>query len=347
MLPRMSTWVSRPAVLAANGATIAAAAAVVIVTANGSAHPPTATDGATAPTVSLPVVNGSAGASAGASPSATPSASPSAKPTPTVAKTTRPATSRRTGVGVPAGLTLKRHNGNLAITKDGTVVDGLDIYGFVSVRASNVTIRNSRVRGTDPGTTNSALISAYGDHRNLLIEDTTLRADHPSPYLNGLQGRNFTARRLDISQVVDTAMIFGDNATIEDSWLHGNTHFDPDPNQPDGKSHDDNIQIEGGTNIVIRNNTIEGSFNAAIMVTQNYARSSNIRISGNRISGGGCSINLSEKGKGPITGMTIENNVFGPSRVDNCAVIAPPTSTPTMRANTYRDGTTVKVRKGI
>ncbi|WP_344133514.1 right-handed parallel beta-helix repeat-containing protein, partial [Luedemannella flava] len=280
---------------------------------------------------------------AGASPPAT--TRPSA--TATATKTTRPTGGgSRSGFGVPAGLTLKRHNGDLTITRDGTVIDGLDIYGFVSVKASNVTIRNSRIRGTDPGTTNKSLISAYGDHRNLLIEDTTLRGDHPSPYLDGLKGRNFTARRVDISNVVDTALIFGDNATIENSWLHGNTHFDPDPNQPDGKSHDDNIQIEGGTNIVIRNNTIEGSFNAAIMVTQNYARSSDIRVSGNRISGGGCSINLSEKGKGPIVDMVIENNVFGTSRLDRCAVIAPPTSTPTMRANTYRDGTTVTVRKG-
>jgi hypothetical protein len=140
-------------------------------------------------------------------------------------------------------------------------------------------------------------------------------------------------------------MIFGDNASIVDSWLHGNTHFENDPFHDDG-SHDDNIQIEGGTNILVQNNTMEGAFNAAIMITQNYSRTSGVRVIGNAISGGGCSINLSEKGKGPILDMLLKDNVFGASRLDRCAVIAAPTSTPTMRNNTYRDGSIVTVRRG-
>lgn len=249
--------------------------------------------------------------------------------------------------GVPDGTVLTPYYGNITVTQDGTVIDGLDVYGFVDVRADNVTIRNSVVRGTDPGTRNMALVSAYGDHVNLQITDTTLVGAYPSPYLDGLKGRNFTATRLDISNVVDTVLIFGDNATVQDSWLHGNTHFDPDPRTPDGISHDDNIQIEGGSNITIRGNTLEGAFNAAVQVTQNYSRTQNVAVLDNAIAGGWCSINLSEKDRGPIRGFIVRGNEFGPSAMSGCGVIAPPSSPVQMVDNVYA-GTelTVGVRRG-
>ena len=52
--------------------------------------------------------------------------------------------------GVPAGTALKAYNtsgADLVITKDGTVLDGLDIYGDIKVRAKNVVIKNSRLHG--------------------------------------------------------------------------------------------------------------------------------------------------------------------------------------------------------
>src|SRR6478609_6434371 len=52
--------------------------------------------------------------------------------------------------GVPAGTVLKPFNSagaDLVITQDGTVLDGLEIYGDIKVRAKNGTIRNSRLHG--------------------------------------------------------------------------------------------------------------------------------------------------------------------------------------------------------
>ena len=249
--------------------------------------------------------------------------------------------------GVPDGTVLTQFYGNLTITQAGTVINGLDIHGFVTVKADNVTIKNSIIRGGDPGTVNMSLIAAYNGNVNLVIQDTTLLGAYPSPYLDGLKGKGFTATRLDISNVVDTAMVLGDNTTIQDSWLHGNTHFDPDPRTPDGFSHDDNIQIEGGRNVMVRNNTLEGAFNAAIMVTQNVARTREVTVSGNWIAGGWCSINLSEKGKGPIEAFAVQNNRFGASRNSPCGIIAPPTSPVTMTNNIYTDtGAQVTVTRG-
>lgn len=249
--------------------------------------------------------------------------------------------------GVPDGTVLQHHYGNLTITTPGTVVNAMDIHGFLTIRASNVTVQNSIVRGGDPGQVNSSLISAYGDHVNLVIKDTTLVGAFPSPYLDGLKGLNFTATRLDISNVVDTILIFGDNVTVQDSWLHGNTHFDPDPRTPDGISHDDNVQIEGGRNIMLRHNTFQGAYGAVVMITQNYARSQDISIIDNVISGGGCSINLSEKGQGPIQNTLVQDNEFGATRVNGCAVIAPPTSPVRMVNNIWSaTGASVGVTRG-
>jgi acetyltransferase-like isoleucine patch superfamily enzyme len=255
--------------------------------------------------------------------------------------------------GVPAGTKLTVHEGDLTIAKDGTVIDGLDIHGYLKIQASNVTVRRSIIRGGyAPGPTIMALVAAYGDHRNFTIEDSTLLAAHPSAYLDGLKGRNFTALRLDISNVVDTSLVFGDNVTIADSWLHGNTYYNPFPLTPDHQTHNDNLQIEGGTNIVVRHNVMEGAHNAAIMVTQNYSRTSNVLVDGNWLSLGGCTVNLSEKGKGPILDFRLQNNRFGPSLglggIKDCAVIAPPTSPVTLHNDVYdATGEPVVVRRGV
>ena len=47
-------------------------------------------------------------------------------------------------VGVPAGTTLKP-SGSIKVTTAGTVISGMDIAGFITVSANNVTIQNSRI----------------------------------------------------------------------------------------------------------------------------------------------------------------------------------------------------------
>ncbi|MBW9215379.1 hypothetical protein KV102_11060, partial [Mumia sp. zg.B53] len=79
--------------------------------------------------------------------------------------------------------------------------------------------------------------------------------------------------------------------------------------------------------ITIRHNVLEGAFHTGIMITQDRYRSTNITIAGNWLSGGSCTLNIAEKARGPITGLTIRDNRFGTSRITNCPIIAPPTTT--------------------
>jgi hypothetical protein len=91
---------------------------------------------------------------------------------------------------------------------------------------------------------------------------------------------------------------------------------------------------------------MEDAGTAAVMLTQNVSTSADIRIIANWISGGGCSINVDEKGRGPIQGLLVSNNVFGASAVTGCAVLVPTSSPVVMVDNVWADsGRTVEVTR--
>ena len=251
-----------------------------------------------------------------------------------------------TNTGVPAGTVLTRHNGDLVITKAGTVIDGLDVYGTISVRADNVTIKNTRVRGK-VASGNTPLISMNKGHRNLVVMDSEIAPDKPSPYLYGIMGWNFTLERVDIHHVIDSAHIYGPNVTIRHSYLHDNVHYVNDPNWGGKPSHDDGIQIQQGRNIRVIGNRIEDAYNVTVMITQDQGRSSDIHLIGNWLDGASCNLNLAEKGRGPITGVVARDNTFGrDTRHKDCAMIAPSTSKIEASNNFYTDGATATVRAG-
>ncbi|MDM7830681.1 PKD domain-containing protein, partial [Cellulomonas edaphi] len=244
--------------------------------------------------------------------------------------------------GVPQGTAIaKVHEGNLVIDKAGTVIDGWDIRGYVSIKAKDVVIRNSYIRGPLVPEKND-LVRVQNNAYSVTIEDSTLAAQTKSPDVDGVKGWNFTLRRVDISNVIDPVHIHGSNVLIEDSWLHDNAHYYNDPNWNGGPSHSDSIQIQGGDNIVIRNSTITGSKNAAIMVTQGTGPVSNLSVTGNYLDDGACTLNISEAASGSPTGVTVASNTFGRGQqYANCAVRIPSAYSLDLRGNVYEDGAAV------
>jgi hypothetical protein len=247
-------------------------------------------------------------------------------------------TTSSSGYGVPAGTQLKVVNGDMTITKDGTVLDGVDLHGYVSIKADNVTIKNSRLRGGATATSTKALIMAWWQPKNLRVINSTLKAANPGLHVDGLAGSGFTADGLDISGVVDATKVIGGNVTIRNNWFHDPIHSDNDPNQSDGKTHDDGIQIEGGSAIVVENNKIAGFHNAAIQVTQNYAATKGVTVRNNQFSGGACQINVTDKGAGgagkPISSFSLTSNGFGPgSYGTTCPMRLPKSSSFTVSSN--------------
>src|SRR5207248_1615211 len=89
------------------------------------------------------------------------------------------------------------------------------LRGCLTIRASNVTVRRSRIRATcGVGT---------GDHTaysNILIEDVELDGGNAAQNA-GVAGDGITVRRADIHGY-GTLVRSGNNFTVEDSWLHDN-----------------------------------------------------------------------------------------------------------------------------
>ncbi|WP_258724065.1 hypothetical protein [Cellulomonas sp. NS3] len=279
-----------------------------------------------------------------AKPAPKPTATATAAPAPAPATPTGPATAATTGV--PSGTALTTHAGDLVITQPGTVIDGLDIQGVVSVKADNVTIKRSIVRGKKL-TGNMGLITNDLGRYRFVLEDSELRPNEASPYVNGIIGSNFEVRRTEISRVIDSVHITGSNVLVEDSWLHDNLFYDKDPNQGGGPSHADSVQIQGGSNITFRRNTIEGAYSSAFQTTQDRDVVSGVTIQGNKINGGGCSVNVAIGSRPAIAGLKVADNVFGlDTRVPECAIIAPSSVTVANTNNTYVNGAAVKVSRG-
>jgi len=146
--------------------------------------------------------------------------------------------------GVPEGTILTVFNDNLAIRKPGTVIDGMDIRGCVSVTVPGVVIRRSKIRCTG----GYAVLSGGYTGGRLLIEDSEIDCRGGNGLGTTAVGdNNFTARRLNI-QGCENGFDVDIDVTIQDSWIH---------DLYDGPgAHADGIQFAIGRNVLVEHNAI-------------------------------------------------------------------------------------------
>ena len=265
-----------------------------------------------------------------------------------VAPVVIPARPGPTNTGVPAGTRLTPYYGNLVITTPGATYDALDIHGFVTIKAPNVKITRSIIRG-GVATGNVGLITSYDTTATgFVLEDSELAPEFPSVWLDGIKGGNFTIRRVNSWGTTDNVKVHGNNVTVDSSWLHGTVYRLVDPNQGGGPTHNDAVQILGGKNLRILNSTLEEGHNSAIQVTQDTAPTTDLVVSHNWIDGGGCSVNLSNKGLPTMSGITVDDNLFGRHQLfTGCAAIVTRATTLSQWNNTYEDnGTAIRLTDG-
>lgn len=186
--------------------------------------------------------------------------------------------------GVKAGSTLRRIDppgGWLTISTAGTVLENADVYGGIKVRAANVTIRNTIVRGPNTTlTSSSSLITAWdAPVRNLLLEGVTLRPQAPSMHWSGINGHDYTARCVDVSHTTDGFGIYNTNAPtaptgvrILQSYCHDLAMFSPNPGHADNLSHTDCVQAQGAKGIEIAYNYFSAMLSTTVG-SQSYAGS--------------------------------------------------------------------------
>jgi hypothetical protein len=186
--------------------------------------------------------------------------------------------------GVPAGWEpAATHQGDLWVYDAGTVIEDMLITGDLQIRATNVTVRRTRVMGI--------IWNQWDDDEQfggLLIEDVEVGPDEG--VLNWGHGSvgtaGFTARRVEIHNVTDGFRVSGDDIVIEDSFVKLSVR--------EGEcNHLDGVQgYGGGRNVVVRHNTIDARGNCGNAAVFFGDSSPEADVQDNIIMGGAFSLRL-------------------------------------------------------
>jgi hypothetical protein len=203
-------------------------------------------------------------------------------------------------------------NGDYTANVAGAAIKDLEIRGRLIVTAANVTVDNCWVRG--PATwpdADSGLVLCSNPTLNLTVRDCLLQPQTPDERIDGIRYNGYTAIRCRILQVVDGLGMFNTsggavNANAYGCWIGPLTKFYPDTAHTDG-THNDGVQLQGGSNMVIRGCRIEG------LIDQNTGNTGGF----NTVAGGGSKSPLCRQtnaviqlnaNTGPLANVTIESN---------------------------------------
>ncbi len=235
-----------------------------------------------------------------------------AEPTTTVPVAGFPSAS---STGVPAGVVL-RSSGSVTVSQAGTVIDGLDISGTVTINASNVTVRRSRITGSD-----FSLVYVKDGVTGVVVEDVEINGRGVAGTSNsmGVYGPADVFRS-NISGVENGVTPFS-GSEVRGNYIH---HL-----AAPGSPHYDGIQIDGGvSDVVVDGNTIdlaEHDQTAAVMVDNYFGPIRNVAISNNFLSGAGYTVYCDGQfSGGSISGVSYVNNrilkgYWGVALIRNCA----------------------------
>ncbi|MGH9153098.1 MAG: right-handed parallel beta-helix repeat-containing protein, partial [Acidimicrobiales bacterium] len=135
-------------------------------------------------------------------------------------------------------------SGTIYTTAPGQVIDAMDVSGSIRVVHDNVVIRRTRVR--NPG---GEAIWQDPSRRGLVIEDCELDGTGNPNGAAAVAFANFTIRRCDIHHFGEGITASG-NTVIEDNYLHDFVSYVAQG------AHQDGIQMEWGSNQVVRHNTV-------------------------------------------------------------------------------------------
>lgn len=219
---------------------------------------------------------------------ATPTPSPTPPPSGSCALPNYP---DATCTGVPAGTNLTAYTGPSTITTAGTIIDSKNITTCLIIKASNVTIRKSKV-ACSGSVINNCPDDPVCPYTNMLIEDTEVSCNNTNG--TGITTVAYTARRVNVHGCENVVYAQKD-VTIEDSFIH-----DPIDYTPATDPHTDSIQVpETGSNVTVRHNKVYGnyvsptSYGSSAMTAARTV--TNILITNNVFAGGGYALYCPEE----------------------------------------------------
>jgi hypothetical protein len=262
------------------------------------------------------------------------------------------------------GATLAAYSGPSTITVDGTTIDSKLITGDLCIKASNVRITRSEVRGAVSTSKPNAFCDGSAP-TNVVLEDVKIVGPGTSSTHNvsvsttfAVNANGLTCRRCDISRwgsgvFVDGWVAGGSNVLIEDSYLHDFVGFQgcvPELG-PDCLAHRSGIGGIGAVNATYRRNNIhindlngEPGLSGAIVI-YGQAPVKNVLVEDNLIYADSASYCLycgTDQGNA-VTNLTCRNNVFNKDPVrPQCGYFGPMTHYgASISGNKFSDGTPI------
>jgi hypothetical protein len=211
-----------------------------------------------------------------------------------------------TNTGIPGGVALKK-SGSVTASRDGQVIDGLDITGEIVVTAPNVVIRNTKVTGGRGAGSSDWVIIIRDNADNLTIQDSEVTTPAGSEQDNAcvFNISDSAPKLLRVNIHGCSQGVSSGAGLIEDSYIH-------DMSQVPGLSHVDSIASNGGGGLTVRHNTIFNQFDqtGSVALFQDFGTQRNNLIESNLIAGGGYSIYGGGGKFGPTANIKIINNRF-------------------------------------
>ncbi len=298
-----------------------------------------------------------------------------------------------TNTGYAPGTTFTTVSADLTITTDNTTyTNTMFMGGKVYVRAKNVTFRNCWFRGQQIANaiTDPFVRCHWNTAQGTLFDHCTFGSPGQVGWSDaGILGWNFTANRCDISRCSDgirnvnsdTASNIG-QITVTGCYIHDLMYISPSADGPDNQSHNDAIQLVGGSQILIRGNTLRGyvdpllgqaatpgmpllnstdgtgypvtgspyAWMTGLIITPDNAAISDVTADQNWVEGGRFSVNIATKAYGLTgTGVTVTNNRFGQdTRIGGFDFIVGNAAQPNVHAsgNTFPGGGSVPISNG-
>jgi hypothetical protein len=179
----------------------------------------------------------------------------------------------------------------------GQVIDALHVSGGrIDIAHNNVTIK--RCLFTSPGGEAVWNLSGSG----LLIEDCEFDGTG-NPTAASAIAFGGIVRRCHIHSYGEGFAAFSDNSTLEDSYLHNFTDYVA------SGAHQDGIQMEYGSNMTVRHNTILHNVNGAnSCIWVSHQPHSGIIIENNLCAGGGYTIGAGGGGPNNNTDIRVRYN---------------------------------------
>lgn len=239
--------------------------------------------------------------------------------------------------GLQAGWSrtrLRKVAGTVYVDKPNTLMRDV-VVGRVVVRAPGFRAVNVMAVGGATITANNGLFDFTAADAAGSLQNCLVVPDVPSLWVTGVFGHDYVAKAVEVHTVTDGFGVYdthrrGDpvNVTIDGAHVHDLTYFTHDPNHPDGHTHNDCVQIQGGSHVTITNSVLSalaskaaGEYakdpyrpavtGSAIAVTPNVSKVSWLHVQGNELDGGAQSITLIPGSFGKVNLGAIVGNTFG------------------------------------